>query len=111
MRLLHVLKLQIPSVEFHITNFLKYNLLHLVAVLLVLVPASLLRLVGAHQPVLHSTNWLQRFLLALVTDLHGLLLTVLGVAVLLGLLWTSLHLQLTDLLGLEVAVLLLHWEG
>merc|ERR1712096_148006 len=34
-----------------------------------------------------------------------------GVAVLLSLLWTSLHLQLANLLGLEVAVLLLDWEG
>merc|ERR1719312_2381754 len=106
-----IYKLQIPGVEFHITNFLKNNLLHLVAVLLVLIPASLLGLVGADQPVLHNTNWLQRLLLALVTDLPGLLLAVLGVAVLLGLLRASLHLQLADLLGLEVAVLLLHWEG
>merc|ERR1719312_902740 len=106
-----IYKLQIPGVEFHITNFLKNNLLHLVAVLLVLIPASLLRLVGADQPVLHSTYWLQGLLLALVTDLSGLLLAVLGVAVLLGLLRASLHLQLADLLGLEMAVLLLHWEG
>merc|ERR1719342_1066049 len=104
-------KLQIPSVEFHITNFLKNNLLHLVAVLLVLIPAGLLRLVGADQPVLHNTHRLQRLLLALVTDLPGLLLAVLGVAVLLSLLRASLHLQLTDLLGLEVAVLLLNREG
>merc|ERR1719342_1807843 len=104
-------KLQIPSVEFHITNFLKNNLLHLVAVLLVLIPAILLRLVGADQPILHSTYWLQRLLFALVTYLPGLLLAVLGVAVLLGLLRASLHLELTNLLGLEVAVLLLDWEG
>merc|ERR1712066_543410 len=90
-----VKKLQIPSVEFHVTNFLKNNLLHLVAILLVLIPASLLRLVGTDQPVLHNTHWLQRLLLALVTDLPGLLLAVLSVAV---------------LLRLEVAVLLLHWE-
>merc|ERR1712066_480550 len=106
-----VKKLQIPGVEFHITNFLKNNLLHLVAVLLVLIPASLLRLVGADQPVLHKTHRLQRLLLALVTDLPGLLLAVLGVAVLLSLLRASLHFQLTDLLGLKVAVLLLNWEG
>merc|ERR1719312_2361708 len=105
-----IYKLQIPGVEFHITNFLKDNLLDLVAVLLVLVPTSLLRLVGADQPILHSTYWLQRLLLALVTDLPGLLLAVLGVAVLLGLLRASLHLQLADFLWLEVAVLLLHWE-
>merc|ERR1712243_119500 len=110
MRLLQVLKLQIPSVKFHITHFLKNNLLHLVAVLLVLVPAGLLRLVGADQPVLHDTHWLQRLLLALVADLPGLFLAVLGVAVLLGLLWASLHFQFTDLLGLKVAVLLLDWE-
>merc|ERR1712066_153208 len=106
-----VKKLQIPGVEFHITNFLKNNLLHLVAVLLVLIPASLLRLVGADQPVLHNTHWLQGLLLALVTDLPGLLLAVLGVAVLLGLLRASLHLQLADLLRFKVAVLLLNWEG
>merc|ERR1712025_443569 len=105
------LKLQIPGVEFHITHLLENNLLHLVAVLLVLIPASLLRLVGADQPVLHHTHWFQRLLLTLVTDLPGLLLAVLGVAVLLSLLWTSLHLKLTDLLGLEMAILLLHWEG
>merc|ERR1719320_1041951 len=106
-----MIKLQISGVEFHITNFLKNNLLHLVAVLLVLIPASLLRFVGADKPVLHNTYRLHRLLLALVTDLPGLLLAVLGVAVLLSLLRASLHLQLTDLLGLEVAVLLLYWEG
>merc|ERR1711942_62765 len=106
-----ILELQVPGVEFHVTNFLKNNLLHLVAVLLVLIPASLLRLVGADQPVLHNTYWLQRLLLALVTDLPGLLLAVLNVAVLLGLLRASLHLQLANLLRLEVAVLLLHWKG
>merc|ERR1712013_168530 len=111
MYLLHGLKLQIPGVEFHITNFLENNLLDLVAVLLILIPASLLGIVGANQPVLHSTYWLQRLLLALVTDLPGLLVAVLGVAVLLGLLRASLHLQLTNLLGLEMAVLLLNWEG
>merc|ERR1719347_318736 len=104
-------KLQIPGVEFHITNFLKNDLLNLVAVLLVLVPAGLLRLVGADQPVLHNTDWLQRLLLALVTDLPGLLLAVLGVAVLLSLLGASLHLKFTDLLGLKVAILLLNREG
>merc|ERR1719312_2472147 len=105
-----IFKLQVPGVEFHITNFLKNNLLNFMAVLLVFIPASLLRLVGADQPVLHNTYWLQRLLLALVTDLPGLLLAVLSVAVLLGLLRASLHLQLTNLLGLEVAVLLLYWE-
>merc|ERR1719320_1128656 len=106
-----MIKLQISGVEFHITNFLKNNLLHLVAVLLVLIPASLLGLVGADQPLLGVTQGLDGFLLTLITDLPGLLLAVLGVAVLLSLLGASLHLQLTDLLGLEMAVLLLHWEG
>merc|ERR1711875_206685 len=112
MRLLQrFIKLQVPSVEFHITHLLENNLLDLVAILLVLIPASLLRLVGADQPVLHNTDWLQRFFLALVTDLPGLLLAVLGVAVLLSLLGASLHLKFTDLLRLEVAILLLNWEG
>merc|ERR1711982_134000 len=106
-----VLNSQVTGVEFHVTHFLKNNLLHLVAVLLVLIPASLLRLVGTDQPVLHDTNWLQRLLLALVTDLPGLLLAVLSVAVLLSLLRAGLHLQLADLLRLEVTVLLLHWKG
>merc|ERR1711982_38306 len=74
-----VLNSQVTGVEFHVTNFFREHLLHLVAVLLVLVPASLLRLVGADQPVLHNTHWLQRLLLTLVTDLPGLLLAVLGV--------------------------------
>merc|ERR1712243_231838 len=56
------------------------------AVLLVLVPASLLGLVGADQPILHNTNWLQ------------------------GLLGASLHLKLADLLRFKVAVLLFNWE-
>merc|ERR1719312_1436818 len=98
-----IINLQIPSVEFHITHLLKNNLLDLVAVLLVLVPACLLRLVGADQPLLHHTYWLQRLLLALVTDLPGLFLAVLGVAVLLGLLRASLHLKLADLLRFKVA--------
>lgn len=50
-------------------------------------------------------------LLALVTELPRLLHAVLGVAVLLGLLGASLLLQLTNLLGLKVAVLLLGREG
>merc|ERR1711982_267988 len=106
-----VLNSQVTGVEFHVTNFLKNNLLHLVAILLVLIPASLLRLVGADQPRLHRAHRLESLLLALVTDLPGLLLAVLGVAVLLGLLRASFHLQLADLLRLEMAVLLLHWEG
>merc|ERR1712013_416551 len=104
-------KLQMPSIKFHVTDFLKYHLLDLVAVLLVHVIAGLLRLVGADQPLLGVAQGLDGFLLALITDLPGLLLAVLGVAVLLSLLRTSFHLQLADLLGLEVAVLLLNWEG
>ena len=104
-------KLQITSIKFHITFFLKYDLLDLMAVLLVHVIASLLRLVGADQPLLGIAQGLDGFLLTLITDLPGLLLAVLGVAILLGLLRASLHFQLADLLRLEVTVLLLNWEG
>merc|ERR1711887_2195 len=103
--------LQIPSIKFHIAFFLEHYLLDLVAILLVHVIAGLHRLVGADQPPLGVAQGLDRFLLALIADLPGLLLAVLGVAVLLGLLRASLHLQLADLLGLEVTVLLLNWEG
>ena len=81
------------------------------AVLLVHVIAGLLRLVRADQPLLGVAQGLDGFLLTLITNLPGLLLAVLGVAVLLGLLRASLHLKFADLLGLEVAVLLLNWEG
>merc|ERR1712083_599775 len=74
------------SIKFHITYFLKYDLLDLVAVLLVHIIAGLLRLVGADQPFLGVAQGLDGFLLALITDLPGLLLAVLGVAILLGLL-------------------------
>merc|ERR1712212_1063544 len=40
------------SIKFHITYFLKYDLLNLVAILLVHIIARLLRLVGADQPLL-----------------------------------------------------------
>merc|ERR550519_797341 len=112
---MHLIKnlviLQIPSVEFHVTNFFKNHLFHLVTVLLVFVSARLYRLVSADQPFLGITHRLDGLLLALVADLPWLLLTVLGVAVLLSLLRASLHLQLTDLLGLKVAVLLLDGKG
>merc|ERR1719233_1352049 len=49
--------------------------------------------------------------LTLVAYLPRLLLALHGVAVLLGLLWSSLRLHLTDFLGLEVTVLLLYREG
>merc|ERR1711942_612159 len=81
------------------------------AILLVLVPAGLYRLIGADQPFLGIAQGLDALLLALVADLPGLFLTVLGVAVLLSLLGASLHLQLADFLRLEVAVLLLNREG
>ena len=81
------------------------------AVLLVHVIASLLRLVGADQPLLSVTHGLDHLLFALIADLPGLLLAVLGVAVLLSLLWASLHFKLADFLGLEMAVLLLYREG
>merc|ERR1719482_260733 len=115
---------QIRSIEFHIAHLFHNNFLHLVAVLLGLVLALLHWFVDACQALLHVTEGLDGLLLALVADFPGLLLAVLGVAVLLGLFWTSLHLQLTNLLGLEVAVLgvavllglevavlLLYWEG
>merc|ERR1719312_1825285 len=104
-------KLQISRIKLHITDLLKNNLLHLVAILLVDVSAGLNRLVRADQPFLGVTQRLDALLLALVTDLPGLLLAILGVAVLLGLLGASLHLQFADFLGLKMAILLLHWEG
>merc|ERR1719504_602039 len=108
---LHKSFLQVLGVKLHVTNLLDHHLLHLVAVLLGLLPAALHRSVAADQPLALVTDRLDGLLLALVTDLPGLLLAVLGVTVLLGLLWASLLLQLTDLLGLEVAVLLLNREG
>merc|ERR1739838_237698 len=69
------------------------------------------RLVDALHPRLHDALGVKELLLALIADLPGLLLAVLGVAVLLGLLRARLHFQLTNLLWLEVAVLLLYWEG
>merc|ERR550519_987104 len=88
--------LQISGVELHVANFLKLDLLDLMAVLLLFVPASLLWLVGTDQSFLLLAHRLDGLLLALVTDFPGLLLAVLGVAV---------------FLGLEVAVLLLDREG
>merc|ERR1719504_335332 len=108
---LHKNFLQVLGVKLHVANLLNHDLLHLVAVLLGLLPAALHGLVLADQALLDVTERVDRLLLALVTDLPGLLLAVLGVAVLLGLLRASLLLQLADLLGLEVAVLFLHWEG
>merc|ERR1712119_151978 len=103
--------LQIRCIKLHIAHLFNNYFLDLVAVLLDLVLALLHWFVDASQTLLHVTGGLDGFLLALVADLPGLLLAVLGVAVLLCLLRTSLHLQLADLLWLEVTVLLLHWEG
>ena len=63
---------------------------------------------NADHPLLSVAQWLDVFLLA---DLSGLLLAVLGVAVLLGFLRTGLHLELVGLLRLETVDLLLNWEG
>merc|ERR1719234_2855866 len=98
-------------IKLHVANFLKLNFLDLVAVLLVLISACLLWLVSADQSFLLLAHRLDSLLLALVADLPGLLLAVLGVAVLLSLLWASLHLELADFLWLEMAVLLLYREG
>merc|ERR1719244_1949901 len=98
-------------IELHVTDFLEFDLLNLVAVLLVLVHACFLRLVSTNQSFLLLANRLDGLLLALVADLPGLLLAVLGVAVLLGLLGASLHFQFADFLRLEMAVLLFNGEG
>jgi len=83
-----------------------------VAVLLVLVSALFLRRIYTLQPLLHLAYRPKGLLLALITDLPRLLLAVLGIAVLLSLLRASLHLELADFLGFEMAVLLLdrEWE-
>merc|ERR1719186_889626 len=106
-----LVNLQISRIKLHVTDLLELDLLNLVAVLLVLVPACLLWFVATDQSFLFLAHRLDGLLLALVTDLPGLLLAVLGVAVLLGLLWSSLHFQLADFLGLEMTVLLLYREG
>merc|ERR1719312_1153210 len=103
--------LQIASIKLHVTDFLHHNLLHLMAVLLLFVPTLLHRFVNTFLPCLHRTDRLGSLLLALVADLPGLLLAVLGVAVLLGFLGTSLHFKLADLLRLKMAVLFLYGEG
>merc|ERR1719312_1400071 len=103
--------LQVASIKLHVTDFLHHNLLHLMAVLLLLVPTLLHGFVDTFLPCLHCADRLETLLLALVADLPGLLLAVLGVAVLLSFLGASLHLQLADLLGLKMAVLLLDREG
>merc|ERR1719482_1198568 len=103
--------LKVCGVELHVADFFHNHLLHLVTVLLVLILALFPGDVLAGEPLLHVTFRLDGLLFALVADLPGLLLAVLGVAVLLGLLRASLHLHFANLLWLEVAVLLLDWEG
>ena len=73
--------------------------------------ACLYGIVDNCNALLHDTLWLDGPLLTLVTDLPGLFLAVLGVAVLLSFLWANLHLQFTNLLWLKVTVLLLNREG
>merc|ERR1719334_2198505 len=109
--MLYFISLQVRCIKLHIANFFQDDLLNLVAVLLRLILALLNRLVSALQAVLSLTYFSQVLLLALITDLPGLFLTVLGVAVLLRLLWSSLHLELTNFLWFEVTVLLFHGEG
>merc|ERR1719186_1626227 len=106
-----LVNLQISRIELHVTDLLELDLLNLVAVLLILIPARLLWLVATDQSFLFLAHRLDALLLTLVTDLPGLLLAVLGVAVLLRLLWSSLHFKLADFLRLEMAVLLLYREG
>merc|ERR1719186_1299114 len=106
-----LINLQISRIELHVTDLLELDLLNLVAVLLILVPASLLWLVATDQSFLFLAHRLDGLLLALVTDLPGLLLAVLSIAVLLGFFGASLHFKLADFLGLEMAVLLLNREG
>merc|ERR1719347_1604472 len=109
--MLLIQSLQVRCIKLHIANFFQDNLLNLMAVLLRLILTLLNRLVSALQAVLSLTHFSQVLLLALIADLPGLFLTVLGVAVLLGLLWSSLHFELTNFLWLKMTVLLFHGEG
>ena len=61
-------------------------------------------------PVIHHTLFALH-IIVLVVDLSGLLFAVLDVAVFLSFLGTILHLNLASLLRLELAILLLDWEG
>jgi len=109
--LLKELKLQVGNVKLHITDLFNYHSLDLVAVLLILFSTLFNWLVCTGQSLLHHALWLDRLLLALVTDLSRLLLAVLRVAVLLSFLGTSLHLKFAYFLWLEVAILFFHREG
>merc|ERR1719481_2497333 len=109
--MLYFISLQVRCIKLHIANFFQDDLLNLMAVLLRLILTLLNRFVSALQAVLSLAHFSQILLLALVADLPGLFLTVLGVAVLLGLLWSSLHFELANFLWLEVTILLFHGEG
>ena len=80
------------------------------AVLFRFVPALFNGAVRTFEPLLHLTNWPERLLLALIANFPRLFLAVLGVAVLLSLFRTSLHLELANFLWFEVTVLLLDRE-
>merc|ERR1711875_179050 len=111
MELLVFHNLQIRSIELHIAFFYQFDPLHLVTVLLILVSALFLGRIHTLQPLLHLAYRPKGLLFTLIADLPWLLLAVLGIAVLLGLLGTSLHLELAYLLRFKVAVLLLNREG
>merc|ERR1719312_1546825 len=103
--------LQVRCIKLHIANFFQDDLLNLMAILLRLILTLLDRFVSALQAVLSLTHFSQVLFLALIADLPGLFLAVLGVAVFLCLLWSSLHFELTNFLRLKMTVLLFHGEG
>jgi len=107
---MYCIKLQISCVELRITNFNKGYFLDLVTVLLVFFRALLFRDVCASQALLEITYWLKALGFALIADFPRLLLTILGVAIFLSFLRTSLHFQFADLFGFKVTILLLDWE-
>ena len=80
-------------------------------VLLVLFSALLFRDVCASQALLELTYWLKPLGFALIADFPRLFLAILGVAIFLSFLRTSLHFQFADLFGFKVTILLLDWEG
>ena len=80
-------------------------------VLLVFFRALLFGDVCASQALLEITYWLKPLGFALIADFPRLLLTILGVAIFLSFLRTSLHFQFADLFGFKVTILLLDWEG
>merc|ERR1719167_1850904 len=104
--------LQIVTVKLQITDLLNNHFLDLMAVLLILLSTLFDWLISTSQSLLHGALWLDRLLLALVTDFSGLLLAIFGVAVLLSFLGASLHLEFADFLRLEMTVLFFHrkWE-